>query len=258
MGDVSWARNSSSPGLMDASRAGITFLDEGTLLVYRVEAVEDQLSSRQNPQLSSPYRLQLSVFDVHTRKILTSRELGTRIHKTSVQATSTGIAVQTGNILALYSKQLSKVHEVTLSNPNQNDTDIVTVSASGRTILTNTHNERFSRFHVLDGTTLEARMEWNESPPLRRLYTISDTGIAAADFNQEHAVFTDFGKSNWRVLAGKPNFRCIGLPTLSMDGSLVIGCKYFSYLSSAGRLLFQDGFGKSEGLEEKIAVAKRL
>jgi hypothetical protein len=104
---------------MDASRAGITFLDEGTLLVYRVEAVEDQLSSRQNPQLSSPYRLQLSVFDIHTRKILTSRELGTRIHKTSVQATSTGIAVQTGNILALYSKQLSKVHEVTLSNPNQ-------------------------------------------------------------------------------------------------------------------------------------------
>jgi hypothetical protein len=41
-----------------------------------------------------------------------------------------------------------------------------------------------------------------------------------------------------------------------MDGSLVIGCKYFSYLSSAGRLLFQDGFGKSEGLEEKIAVAQ--
>jgi hypothetical protein len=143
-----------------------------------------------------------------------------------------------------------------LKLPRPEDTYTVTVSASGKTILINRHDEHSSHFEVLDGETLKVRQVWSEAPPLRRLYSSSDSSIAAADFNQEHILFSEFGSARWKVIAGRPELTCIGLPTLVTDSSLLNGCKEFSYLSSDGSLIFQDGFPKGEALVRKIAVAQ--
>jgi hypothetical protein len=91
---------------------------------------------------------------------------------------------------------------------------------------------------------------------LRRLYSSSDASIAAADFNQEHILFSEFGSGRWKAISGRPKLTCIGLPTLVTDNSLVNGCKEFSYMSSDGSLIFQDVFLKGEALVRKIAVSQ--
>ncbi|MFZ0313577.1 MAG: hypothetical protein WAL85_12795, partial [Candidatus Korobacteraceae bacterium] len=69
-------------------------------------------------------------------------------------------------------------------------------------------------------------------------------------------VVTEFGTSKWKVIAGKPSLSCVGLPTLVTDTTLVTSCKPFSYLSTTGKIVFQDTFGKTEAMEQKTAVAQ--
>lgn len=261
IGDLLWARNTSSPDLIDNHRAGVVFLDKERLLVYEVEvevSVEPgKFSSRQSPDISSPYKLRASIFDVVSGRKTASLEWSTRLHGASVHATSAGILVQTGEILRLYSKDLVKLEEATLPNPDGDDpVVIITSSATGETILANRINGRSSRLDVLDGGTLKLRQAWTQSPPLRHLYTISDTELAAADFNQEHMLLTDFGTHKWKDVAGKPTLTDVFLPTLVTDTTLVNSCKRLSYMTTGGELIFQDAFGKYESLEEKTAVAQ--
>ena len=253
IGDLSRARNVASPDLIDSNRAGITFLDNERLVVHEVVLNTNDLSSRQSSD-SSPFRLRASVLDVGSGKTTASAEWGTRVRESSIQTTSGGALVRTGETLRLYSRDFVQEKELTL--PRSEDTYTVTVSASGKTILINSHGEHSSHFEVLDGGTLRVRQEWSEAPPLRRLYSSSDASIAAADFNQEHILFSEFGSGRWNVIGGRPKLTCIGLPTLVTDSSLVNGCKEFSYLSHDGSLIFQDGFPKGEALVRKIAVSQ--
>jgi hypothetical protein len=242
--------------LIDKNRAGITFLDEEKLLVYEVDVNTGRLSSRESPDVSSPYRLRARVFDIHSGKIIVSKEWGTRVHGSAIQVTSGGVLVRTGELLRLYSRDFVHLQELTLPHPDADDTDIISVSASGKTALINRYNQKISRFDVLDGDTLNLRQRWSEAPPLRRLYSISDTGIAAADFNQEHVLFTKFGTGAWRLVVGKPKLTCVGLPALVTDSSLVIGCKGLSLISTDGNFIYQDGFGKGEALRPEIAISQ--
>ena len=254
--NLSGARNLPTPELIDKNRAGITFLDEEKLLVYEVDVNTGRLSSRESPDVSSPYRLRARVFDIHSGKVIVSKEWGTRVHGSAIQVTSGGVLVQTGELLRLYSRDFVHLQELTLPHRDADDTDIISVSASGKTVLINRYNQKFSRFDVLDGDTLNLRQRWSEAPPLRRLYSISDTGIAAADFNQEHVLFTKFGTGAWQLVVGKPKLTCVGLPALVTDSSLVIGCKGLSLISTDGNFIYQDGFGKGEALRPEIAISQ--
>jgi hypothetical protein len=259
--DLSWARKVPSSFLTDSGRAGLTFLDEETLLVYEVSVNPTELSSRQSPSVSSPYKLRVSVFDLASGRKTSSEQLGTWIRESFVHATSGGIFVQTGNVLRIYSKQLDKLQELVLPQQNQDESYAVSVSPSGKTILVNRYNvSRYngtsSHFGVLDGGTLRLIQAWTESPPLRRLYSISDTGIAAADFNQQHILWKRFGSGAWEVIGGKPVFGVVGLPLLVSDATLVTSFRPFAYLSTNGGILFEDGLGKYESLEQEASVAR--
>ncbi len=250
--DLSWERKSRSSSLTDGNRAGVTFLDEGNVLVYEVGVNSTELSSRQNPSISSPYKLRMSVFNLASGKKLAAAEVGTWIQESSVHGVTDGALVQTGNVLRVYSADLAKLHEIVLSQESQDDKNTVVISSSRTTILVNRHNEKHSRFDVLDGSTLKPIRSWTESVPLRRLYSISDIGIAAADFNQERVMLKDFGEGYWKVISRKAG--CVGQPTLVTDTALVTSCNPFSYLSTDGRIIFQDDLGKHESLEQKVAV----
>lgn len=130
------------------------------------------------------------------------------------------------------------------------------VSSSGKTILVNRYNRTYSHFDVLDSATLRLIQTWTESPPMRRLYSISDTGIAAADFNQQHILFKHFGNGEWKVIGGKPVFSVVGLPVLIDNSALVTSFKPFAYLSLDGGIIFEDGLGKHESLEQEASVAR--
>jgi hypothetical protein len=253
IGNFSRARNVASADLIDSNRAGITFLDEERLVVHEVVLDASHLSSRQSSD-SSQFRLRVSVLDVGSGKSTASAELGTRVRESSIQTTSGGALVRAGETLRLFSRDFVQEKELTL--PRSDDTYSVTVSASGENILINRHDEHSSHFEVLDGGTLQVRQEWIETPPLRRLYSSSDDSIAAADFNQEHILFSEFGSGRWRVIGGRTKLACIGLPTFVTDSTLVNACKEFSYISSDGSLIFQDSFSKGEALVRKIAVSQ--
>ena len=255
--ELSWARKLPSSSLTDSNRTGLTFVDEDTLLIYQIEVDTAELSSRQSPVISSSYKLQMSVFDLVSGRMTASEKLPTWIHASSVQAASGGALVRTGNILRLYSKHLIKMQEAVLPPLGQDESDTIMVSASRNTVLSNRNNGNYSHFDVLDGGNLKLMQSWSEFPPLRRLYSISDTEIAASDFNQEHILIADFATSRWRVIAGKPSLQCVGLPTLVTNTTLVTSCRPFSYLSTEGTIIFQDSFGKNESLEQKAAVAQR-
>jgi hypothetical protein len=253
IGNFSAARSVASADLIDSNRAGITFLDKERLIVHEVVLDPSHLSSRQSSD-SSQFRLRVSVLDVASGKSTAAIDLGTRVHESSIQNTSGGALVRSGETLRLFSRDFVQEKELTL--PHSEDTYTVTVSASGKNILINRHDEHSSHFEVLDGGTLQVRQEWIETPPLRRLYSSSDDSIAAADLNQEHILLSEFGSERWRVIGGKAKLACIGLPTFVTDSALVNACKEFSYISSDGSLIFQDSFSKGEALVRKIAVSQ--
>lgn len=213
IGGVSWAHKIWHY-LVDSNRAGVVFLDKERLLVYDVMVTEG-LSSRQSPEISSPYKLRVSIFDIVSGRKTASLEWRTRAHCSSVHATSAGMLVQTGEILRLYSKDLVMLQEATLPNPDEDEPVVITSSVTGKTIFANRINQRFSRFDVLDGGTLKPVKAWTESPPLRHLslYSISDTGIAATDFYHERILYTDFGTGKWKVVADNPKSFWVNLPT---------------------------------------------
>jgi hypothetical protein len=253
IGTFSPARSIASANLIDSNRAGITFLDKERLIVHEVVLDASRLSSRQSSD-SSQFRLRVSVLDAGSGKSTASAELGTRVHESSIQITSGGALVRSGETLRLFSRDFVQEKELIL--PRSEDKYTVTVSASGKNILINRHDEHSSHLEVLDGGTLQVRQEWIETPPLRRLYSSSDDSIAAADFNQEHILFSEFGGGRWRVIGDSTKLACIGVPTFVTDSTLVNACKDFSYISSDGSLIFQDSFSKGEALVRKIAVSQ--
>ena len=242
--NLAWARNRSSPELIDTSRAGVLFLDNNKLVVYEITANPGELSSRESAEISTPYRLRISMFNIARGELLASQDLPTRAHATSIHATTAGLLVWTGNKLRLYSTDFVELQQTTVGDSDRDSIDVVTTSPSGRTIVLNRIGQTFSRLQVLDGSTLKSKQSWTESTPLRRLYTISDTGISAADFNQEHILFTNFGTRKWTVVAGQSELKCVGFPTLMTNNTLANSCNPLSYLSTTGALIFRDTFQK--------------
>jgi hypothetical protein len=212
--------------LLDSNRAGVTFLNNGQLVVYEVDHVP-QLSSRESPEVSSPFRLHVSLLDPSSGKLAAGKEWGTRLHDSAVQATTGGLLVKTGGIVRVYSPNLADARDVPQSfNPNEHF--VTSVSASGETIMINWIIQRkprlrYSHFDVVDADTLQTRYSWDEAPPLYSGYSISDKETVAAKSNGRFIVASEFGSSSWKVLLDKSDSGCrANLPTLVANDSLVV------------------------------------
>ena len=223
--------------LLATNLAGIAFLDGKHIIVHEVEVDPTQLSSRRSPDISRPFRLHTILLDASSGKLLLSKEWGTRVHESSVYATNGGALLGTGNILRLLrSADLEEYQKITLPEPPC--ICVVSVSASQKTVMLNCIDQRanVSHFDVLDGSALKIKYSWSESPPLYHHYSISDTGIAPADFNKPKIIVSEFGSKRWNSI-GEGNGTVPNLPTLVSDELLVDNRSKFLLISIDGRLL---------------------
>jgi hypothetical protein len=254
--DLSGARKRSLFPFIDSGQAGILFQNRERLIAYEEVFDPSQFGSARPGEPSSSYRLTVSIIDANSGRALVSKSWPTRAHESSVQALSDSILIQTGKILRVFSKDFEESKRINLPPTNGDDDWIVTVSPDGRSLLVNRYDDRHSHFDLLNGRTLELRFSWDERPPLRRLYSISDKKIAAADFNQQNIIYGQLGTGKWAKLGNKTMIGCIGLPTLINDLWLATGCDSVNLFSTNAQILMIDHLAKNEQLQRKIAVAK--
>jgi hypothetical protein len=245
----------------DSNRAGVVFLSNGQLVVYEVDLDTGQLSSRASPEISSPFRLRLSMLDAASGKLASSKEQGTRVHESAVLATTGGVLVKTGDVLKLYSQDLTQSRDVPL-HLDQNGRFRVSVSASGKTVMLNEviqdSSKRFySHLAMLDAATLKIKYSWNESPPLYHHYSISDEGIAAVNLAGHFISVAAFGTSRWTRVA-EPAGLCasMNMPTLYTDQQFVYGCDKLIAVSTEGHVLMTDSLPDGQVSSDKTTVAR--
>ena len=91
---------------------------------------------------------------------------------------------------------------------------------------------------------------------LRRPYSSSDTGIAAADSQQQHMIFSEFGSRHWERVG--TNLGCVSLPTMATNQIVVNGaCGELSIVTTDGHVLWKDHTERNESFSgEKTAVSQ--
>jgi len=257
--DLSRSRIFGRSLLLDSNRTGLVFLDDKQLFAYAVDHDLGQLSSRDSPEISSPFRLHLWLLDANSGNVVLTKDWGTRVHESDVRVTSGGVLVRTGETLQLYSRDFTQIQDVALPPPGHNSVLIISVSASGRTLMANQIHQKLNVSHleVFDGGTLKQRFSWDQVPALYHNYSISDDGVAATSFNSRRIVAAEFGDKSWKVVADTNGF-CAGgnVPTLVTNEWFVSGCNALSLMSIDGRVLMADFFASGETPSGKTAVAQ--
>ncbi len=161
--------------------AGLAFIDNTTLLLYGIERTGD-LSSRESPEISSAFRVQVALLDVRSGKPVLSDSWGTRLYGTDVQVTAGGVLVKTGGILRLYSPDFRQFRDLPITQ-DPNASFFINISASGKTIMVSHYFQRdkdyISHISVLDAATLKVRYSWDQYPPLLHA-SLSDNRFAEA------------------------------------------------------------------------------
>lgn len=245
-------QNTANPRGNDLS--GVTFLDNDRLIVHEVDRT-GELSSRTALDASSAFRLHVSILEASSGRAVSNKDWDTRAHNTSIRVTKDGVLVRTGQLVRFYSKDFVDLQQVALPQPDPHDTWIVSVSATGKTVMLNHYDLKESHFEVRDGSTFKQLKAWSEAP-LRHPYSISDVGIATADSHQKHIVLSEFGSGRW-VPLGK-GFACVSSPTLVTERVLAnAACKELSIVTTEGDVLMTDHSEEHESFSgEKIAVAQ--
>jgi len=248
--------NRTAPFMEDRDRAGVIFLDSRQLVVHEVDLDTSQLSSRRSADVSSPFRLRVSVLDSSSGRSILAREWGTRVRHSSVLVSWGGILLRTGETLRLLSKDFVELESMPIPHPNPGEEWEMRVSASRKSVLLNYYKQdwkervNFSRFTVLDGKTFEVRQTWTETPALHNtLYSISDTAMATDEHlhTPEHIFISPFGKNRWEPIWQKSERSCAGPAVLTFvtDNSFVYACKEFSFVSG-GQVLMKQTFDKGQ------------
>lgn len=258
------ARTPTRPFLMDENRAGITFLDNDRVIAYEVTVDTGKFSSREGPDISSPFRLHAYFLDVTSGRIGFSKEWGTSAHESFIQDASGGFLVRTGNLLRFYSKDLAEVQQMPLPHPDPYEGWEVRTSPSGKTILVNHYIREkkrrldVSRFELLDGSTFQVKQSWTESPSLKEgdVYSISDTAMIKHQYDHGtyYTILSQFGSKLWKPVWKESEENCGS--TFVTDGLFVFGCRQLSLVTTKGAVLMMDSFGKGESRNWKIATAQ--
>jgi len=241
--------------LLQMNRAGVIFLNGEQLIVYAVEST-GQLSSRKSAETSSAYRLRIRLLDIPSGKVVLTKDSGSRAHGSTVQVTTGGILVNTGELMKMYSLDLAKSRNLTLPIGGE---DLLSsrTSATGKTIMVNriSQRERISHVDVLDAGTLKVKQSWDESPPLYRDYSISDQQIVAHSAGHS-VVVADFESKKWEAVRDNPGSQCfLGSPSLVAEETLVVqSCGNLVLLNTTGTSYL---LGPLDGqTSDKTAVAQ--
>lgn len=243
---------------------GIIFLDDRRLIVYEVLPT-GTLSSRENPDSSSAFELHASVLDAATGTLLFTKDWGARSHDSSIQVTTGGILVRTGDVLRILASDFSEIRRLTFPDssdrhdPMHCDQRIMSVSPTRKTLMLNCYNTtlHFSRLDVWDGSTFRQTRAWSDAPLVHR-YSISDVGIATSDPNQQRILFTEFGSGSWESVGKSFDVACVS-QTVFLNNNVLAkgGCNELSLLTVEGKILMTDHPEKRETLgDDKIAVAQ--
>src|SRR5437868_4153052 len=112
--DLSRTSPGMPPSLLDGERAGAAFLNADQLMIYTVEP-SGHLSSRSSPEISSAFRLRLSVLDAKSGELALTKDWGTRRNNSAVQVTMGGVLVKTGGTVKLYSTNFTESRDLPLA-----------------------------------------------------------------------------------------------------------------------------------------------
>ena len=123
-----------------------------------------ELSSRISLGPSSTFLLRASVLDAGSGKAISAKDFGTLPDNTSIQATSGGLLVRTGQLATFYSRDFVKLQQVALVEPTLEDVWLISVSATGKTVMLNRYDRNESRFEVRDGSTFKPLKAWRGAP----------------------------------------------------------------------------------------------
>ena len=243
------ARRVAGEFLQDSNRAGVTFLSNRQLVVYAVYGDGGELSSRESPELSSPFRLHSWTVDSESGAVQAQKEWRTRVHDSAVQVTTGGVLVKTGGIVRVYSPDFTEARNLPLSPPLDANAQFSThVSPTGKTIVIDQPlpapsdqmrhpraGPRYNHLEVLDASSLATRYSWSISPQLYGRYSISDVAIVASASNGRVIRSARFGSSRWDVIFDDPNRTCIWDSPMAVTDDLVsLHCKDLTVITNPG------------------------
>jgi hypothetical protein len=236
----------------------IGFLDANQLVVSYVKPDKDDGSSKNSLQFAGYDRV-VSVLNAGTGELTLSHHW--RVHRgtSSVYLGEGGILLRAGSRLAFYSKDLSTIRSIELSNANRDGQWSIAVSPTGKTFLLRHATGRGSTIEIRDGTTFLPRKSWTQDSELiDGFYTISDQAIVRADPPQRRILVSGFGKSAWQPITSQYQPGCINSPTLVNDSMLVSDiCNSVALLKISGEILMTDHPGKGETVEATHSAVAR-
>ena len=220
----------------DGKYPGISFVGTDKVLVYETETT-GQLSTRGDPEISSEFRLHLSVLDAQAGALELTRDWNTHLHSAQVLATAGGVLVKTGGILRLYSQDFEEARELRISqDPSGNF--FVSTSASGRTIAicqyqTRAKGYRYSsHVEVFDADNLKLKFSWDQFPPIFRM-SLSDTSFVMTHTGVVNV--EKFGGHEGRSLTSQSSHDCGRRATILSDESILLqDCDAIRLISSTG------------------------
>ena len=126
---------------------GVVFLNDQELIVYALEP-SGQLSSRRSHEISSAFRQRVRIVDVLSGNTRLTKDFNARPHGSTVQVTTGGVLVNTGEIVKLYSADFATNQNLTVPPADEGDMSITSVSPTGKTIMINHFNPKRNMSHL--------------------------------------------------------------------------------------------------------------
>jgi hypothetical protein len=253
--------------LFDRTRVGVVFVSNQQLVAYEMDEDAGQLSSRLNPEVSSPFRLRLFVIDASSGTRESTKEWGTALKSSTVQAISDGVLVQTGNVVRLCSDNFIKCKESKIQLEKE-EMLFTSVSPTGKTIMLNRADlsTNSSKLDIIDakGNSLHS---WSDSPALYHNYAMSDTDIVAFQAPPPIIAVTKLGSTQWQnltaVLGRKPRLFCDhNALTFYSDHEFLYGVwsddtGNLVASSDTGEVILKDPLGKETCVSDRMSVAQQ-
>ncbi len=253
-------RTGISPDLIDRNRAGVIFFG-GLVMQYAVTTDSSELSERDSPEVSSPFRLRALLLDASSGTILFQKDWRTRVHDSEVQATAGGVLIRTGGVIRVLSRDFTTTKMLgPLPGSQEVDEDrgvITRVSPTGNTIMVERRNQKqhTSELTVFDSNTLQPRQAWKQPFLLNYADSISDSSIARK--YAQKILVADFGSANWKLVAETSGF-CSGMnmPSFISNSEIAYGCNGLVVTSTDGRVLMRDDFPKGDSQSKLRSFAR--
>lgn len=228
--------------------AGVEFLDGSRLIVYAVAHNPSRLSSRETPEVSSPFRLHMWVVDASSGNEESHNEWGTRAYNSEVRIITSGVLLKTGGVLKLYSPDFALSHDLLLAL-DPNGSYFTSVSTSRRSLAVSHYFKKEQHYvthvDVLDAKSFKVRASWDQYPPMFHFSMSDENFFSLHDGVVSITAFGGTGRS--RIVAELGTLKGCAAggagPFVVSDELLVLrDCKEVLLLTSTGESFSLDAF----------------